>query len=196
MESLFNVMHLPFASAQPFTFVLSLIADDQFGTERKPRPSPWAFRLRAAPGDPDGFGKGWGRGTSREQCPRGIERTQYLSQSTDPAHDATRSRRSGACRKQSGRHHAVIAAMASGNHAPERLSGVAPLDVPWLDARHLAFGRLTHSCLGERLAHIGRQSVPGTLLRCPPVLRGVKALPVLFGAISPRGWGAAAWTRP
>ena len=93
---------------------------------------------------------------------------------------------------------AVIAVMAAGNRDPERFPDPDRLDLSRQDNRHLAFGWAAHFCFGAPLARLEGQIAFETLLRRLPELalqdgadlqwrenlglRGLKALPVTFGA--------------
>jgi cytochrome P450 len=93
---------------------------------------------------------------------------------------------------------AVIAVMAAGNRDPERFPDPDRLDLARQDNRHLAFGWAAHFCFGAPLARMEGQIAFAALLRRLPELaledgaelvwrenlglRGLKALPVRFGA--------------
>ena len=100
--------------------------------------------------------------------------------------------------KEIKRRQAVIAVMAAGNRDPERFSEPDRLDLERQDNRHLAFGWAAHFCFGAPLARLEGQIAFAALLRRLPDLaledgaklqwrenlglRGLKALPVRFGA--------------
>jgi len=87
--------------------------------------------------------------------------------------------------------------MAAGNRDPKRFPDPDRLDLTRKDNRHLAFGWAAHFCFGAPLARIEAQVAFATLLRRLPNLalqparlewrenlglRGLKSLPVSFGA--------------
>ena len=99
--------------------------------------------------------------------------------------------------KQIRKRQAVIAVMAAGNRDPERFPDPDRLDLERTDNRHLAFGWAAHFCFGAPLARMEGQIAFSTLLRRLPKmslanpdlhwrenlgLRGLKTLPVTFGA--------------
>jgi pimeloyl-[acyl-carrier protein] synthase len=93
---------------------------------------------------------------------------------------------------------AVIAVMAAGNRDPDRFPDPDRLDLAREDNRHLAFGWAAHFCFGAPLARLEGQIAFAALLRRLPELaledgaelqwrenlglRGLKALPVRYGA--------------
>ena len=94
----------------------------------------------------------------------------------------------------------VLAVMAAGNRDPERFADPDALDLERADNRHLAFGWAAHFCFGAPLARMEGQIAFRKLLeRLPDItlgegklewrenlgLRGLRALPVTFGADTP-----------
>jgi cytochrome P450 len=94
---------------------------------------------------------------------------------------------------------AVMAVMAAGNRDPERFPDPDTLDLERTDNRHLAFGWSAHFCFGAPLARMeARVAFSALLARLDGIeridaplvwrnnsgLRGLKALPVRFGAIA------------
>jgi cytochrome P450 len=92
---------------------------------------------------------------------------------------------------------AVMAVMAAANRDPERFPDPDRLDLTRKENRHLAFGWAAHFCFGAPLARMEGQIAFASLLRRLPDLkleparlewrenlglRGLKALPVSFGA--------------
>ncbi len=92
---------------------------------------------------------------------------------------------------------AVMAVMAAGNRDPERFPDPDALDLARQDNRHLAFGWSAHFCFGAPLARMEGRIAFQTLLRrlsgialdtdklawrSNSGLRGLKALPIRFGA--------------
>src|SRR2546426_9965215 len=95
---------------------------------------------------------------------------------------------------------AVIAVMGAANRAPERFPDPDRLDIARQDNRHLAFGWAAHFCFGAALARLEGQiafeailrRLPNLALEPQPLvwrhnlgLRGLAALPVVFGVGSP-----------
>jgi pimeloyl-[acyl-carrier protein] synthase len=91
----------------------------------------------------------------------------------------------------------VMAVMAAANRDPKRFPDPDRLDLTRTDNRHVAFGWAAHFCFGAPLARIEGQIAFATLLRRLPgielgatriewrenlALRGLKSLPVSFGA--------------
>jgi len=91
----------------------------------------------------------------------------------------------------------VLAAIASANRDERQFPNPNVLDITREPNRHLAFGQGIHFCLGASLARLEGQIAIETLLRAVPelrlavapsflhwrpglVLRGLKALPVVF----------------
>jgi pimeloyl-[acyl-carrier protein] synthase len=92
---------------------------------------------------------------------------------------------------------AVMAVMAAGNRDPDRFPDPDTLDLARADNRHLAFGWSAHFCFGAPLARmeariafkalLGRLKAPALASetlewRTNSGLRGLKALPIRFGA--------------
>ena len=102
--------------------------------------------------------------------------------------------------KQIRQRQAVIAVMGAANRDPERFPDPDRLDITRQDNRHVAFGWAAHFCFGAPLARLEGQIAFETILRRLPNLalepqplvwrhnlglRGLAALPVVFGAGSP-----------
>jgi pimeloyl-[acyl-carrier protein] synthase len=101
---------------------------------------------------------------------------------------------------------AVIAVMGAANRDPERFPDPDRLDITRKDNRHVAFGWAAHFCFGAPLARIEGQIAFETILRRLPHLalepqplvwrnnlglRGLAALPVIFGNGRPASIGKA-----
>jgi cytochrome P450 len=100
--------------------------------------------------------------------------------------------------KQIRKGQSVIPVLGAANRDPERFPDPDRLDVGRTDNRHLAFGWASHFCFGAPLARMEGQIAFEALLRRLPHLalepgarlqwrenlglRGLKALPVTFGA--------------
>jgi cytochrome P450 len=93
---------------------------------------------------------------------------------------------------------AVMAVMAAGNRDPDRFPDPDTLDLTRTDNRHLAFGWAAHFCFGAALARMEARIAFTALLgrlddirvtsdrlewRTNSGLRGLKALPIAFGAV-------------
>src|SRR2546426_8114714 len=104
----------------------------------------------------------------------------------------------GGCRIR--RRQVVVAVMGAANRDPERFPDPDRLDITRQDNRHLAFGWAAHFCFGAPLARLEGQIAFETILRRLPNLalepqplvwrhnlglRGLAALPVVFGVGSP-----------
>lgn len=99
---------------------------------------------------------------------------------------------------------AVMAVLGAANRDPARFPDPNRLDIRRADTKHVAFGFGAHSCFGAPLARLEAQVAFATLLRrvhnmrlkAGPIhwrnnlgLRGLRALPVAFDAVSPRKIG-------
>lgn len=94
---------------------------------------------------------------------------------------------------------AVMAVIGAANRDPERFPNADTLDIHRENNRHIAFGWAAHFCYGAPLARMEGQVALEALLRLPDLqlepaplkwqdnqgFRGLKALPITFGAARP-----------